>query len=308
MKFQKPMTLQEMANFLQCDFKGDAQHLVEGFNEIHMVEEGDLVFVDHPKYYDKALNSKATTVIINKDVDVPTGKGLLIIDKPFDAYNKIAKHFYPTIPMTSPVGKGTRIAPTATIYANVVIGNNVQIGENTVIYSGTVIMDNCIIEDDVVIGANCVIGQHAFYYKKKDTGYDRLHTCGNVWLKKGVEMGACCTIDAGVASSTIIGEGTKLDNHVQIGHDTHIGKNCLLASHVGIAGCTVVENNVIMWGQVGCINGIVVGEGAIILAQSGISKSLAPNRTYFGSPCQDIRIKYREMAALRKLPEIIENL
>lgn len=308
MKFKQPQTLKEMANFLNCEYKGNPDHLVYGFNEIHMVEEGELVFVDHPKYYDKALKSKATTVIIDKAVDVPEGKGLLISDKPFDDYNKIARHFNPTKPMASDRGVGSIISESAVIYPNVVIGNNVKIGENVVLFPGVVVMDGSIIEDDVVIGANTVIGHHAFYYKKKETGYDRLHTCGNVWLKKGVEIGANCSIDAGVAATTIIGEGTKLDNHVQIGHDVVIGKNCLLASQVGIAGCTVLEDNVTMWGQVGCINNVVIGENVTVLAQSGISKSLAPNRTYFGSPAQDIRIKYREIAALRKLPEILENL
>jgi len=308
MKLQEPKTLKEIAEFLNCDFVGDPTLTVEGLNEIHRVVAGDIVFVDHPKYYDKALQSNATTILIDKKVDCPDGKGLLISNHPFDDFNKLTKHFRPTVYSSSPIGMRTTIAESAQVYPNVTIGNDVKIGENVVIYPGVVIMDRTIIEDNVIIGANTVIGHNAFYYKKKEDGFDRLHTCGNVILKRNVEVGAMCTIDAGVTDSTIIGEGSKLDNQVQVGHDTVIGKHCLLAANVGIAGCTEVQDNVTMWGQVGCASNVVIGENAVVLAQSGISKSLAPNKTYFGSPAKDIRLMYREMAAIRKLPEILENM
>lgn len=308
MKLQTPKSLKEIAELLNCSFVGNPEHQILGLNEIHCVEEGDVVFVDHPKYYDKALKSKATTILIDKEVECPEGKGLLVSEQPFDDFNRLTRHFRPTQFLNGNVGEHTKIAESAQIYPNVTIGNNVIIGENVVIYPGVVIMDYTIIEENVVIGANTVIGHSAFYYKKKESGYDRLHTCGNVILKKNVELGAMCTIDAGVTASTIIGEGSKLDNQVQIGHDTVLGANCLLAANVGIAGCTVLQDNVTMWGQVGCASDVVIGENAVVLAQSGISKSLAPNKTYFGSPAKDIRLMYREMAALRKLPEILENM
>ncbi|PWH85473.1 UDP-3-O-(3-hydroxymyristoyl)glucosamine N-acyltransferase [Brumimicrobium oceani] len=308
MKLLEPKTLKGLAEFLNCEFSGDPAHLITGLNEIHRVVPGDLVFVDHPKYYDKALSSDATTILIDKKVECPEGKGLLISDHPFDDFNRLTQHFRPIRFSSHSVGEGTEIADSAQIYPNVTIGNDVRIGENVVIYPGVVIMDRTIIEENVVIGANSVIGHNAFYYKKKETGYDRLHTCGNVHLKKNVELGAMCTIDAGVTDTTIIGEGSKLDNQVQVGHDTIIGKNCLLAANVGIAGCTELKDNVTMWGQVGCASNVVIGENAVVLAQSGISKSLGPNKTYFGSPAKDIRLMYREMAAIRKLPEILENM
>lgn len=308
MKLQEQKTLKELAEFLNCEFAGDPGHIITGLNEIHRVEEGDVVFVDHPKYYDKALKSKATTILIDKEVDCPEGKGLLISEQPFDDFNRLTSHFQPVRFISGAIGENAKIAESAQIYPNVTIGNDVTIGENVLIYPGVVIMDRTIIEDNVVIGANSVIGHNAFYYKKKPSGYNRLHTCGNVHIKTNVEIGAMCTIDAGVTASTIIGEGTKIDNQVQIGHDTVIGKNCLLAANVGIAGCTELQDNVTMWGQVGCASDVVIGENAVVLAQSGISKSLAPNKTYFGSPAKDIRLMYREMAAIRRLPEILENL
>ena len=308
MKLQKEYTVKEIAELIECEFIGDENHIVTGLNEIHMVESGDLMFVDYHKYYDKALNSAATTILIDKKVDCPEGKALIISEKPFDDYNKLTRHFSPFTPQTNSIGENSTIDSTAVIFPNVVIGHNVKIGKNVMILAGAVIGNNSTLDENVIVGPNSVIGHYAFYYKKKDTGYDRMHTCGGVHLKKNVEIGALCTIDAGVSGITTIGEGTKIDNQVHIGHDTIVGKGCLLAANVGLAGCVLIEDNVTLWGQVGCASDIVVGEGATVLAQSGIAKSLTAGKTYFGSPAGEVRSKFKEMAALRKLPEILENL
>ena len=127
-------------------------------------------------------------------------------------------------------------------------------------------------------------------------------------IEDNVDIGALCSIDKGVTASTIIGEGSKLDNQVQIGHDTIIGKRCLIASQVGIAGCVVIEDFVTIWGQVGITSGVTIGEKAVISAQSGVSKSLEGHKSYFGTPADDFRKKYKEMAAIRLIPEILEKL
>ena len=123
-----------------------------------------------------------------------------------------------------------------------------------------------------------------------------------------VEIGAACTIDKGVTGDTMIGEGSKIDNQVQIAHDTVIGKKCLIASQVGIAGCSRIEDEVILWGQVGVISDITIGKGAVVLAQSGVSKSLEGGKTYFGSPAGEAREKYKELGSLRSLPALLEKL
>ena len=130
-----------------------------------------------------------------------------------------------------------------------------------------------------------------------------MHSCGFVYIEKNVEIGAGSTIDAGVSAITRIGEGTKIDNLVQIGHDTIVGKNCLFASQVGIAGCCNIGDNVTLWGQVGCASGITIGDGVVVLAQSGIAKSLEGGKTYFGSPCDEAKIKMRELSVLRRIAE-----
>jgi UDP-3-O-[3-hydroxymyristoyl] glucosamine N-acyltransferase len=308
MKLNTPHTLKEIADLIKCEFVGDPNHVVTGINEIHVVVPGDLVFVDHPKYYQKALNSAATTILIDQKVECPEGKGLIISKAPFDDFNRLTRHFSPFKPQAQAIGEDTVIDESAMIYPNVFIGHRVKIGKNVTLHSGVCIMDDCILEDNVIVGPNTVIGHYAFYYKKKSTGFDRMHTCGGVHLHKNVEIGALCTIDAGVTGMTTIGEGTKIDNHVQIGHDTVVGKHCLMAAHVGVAGCVRIMDRVTLWGQVGCASDITIGEGAIVLAQSGVGKDLEGGKSYFGSPCVEAKEKFREMVALKKLPQILDQL
>jgi len=308
MDFPQEHSLQQIATIIQSKFVGDKDFPILGMNEIHVVRAGDIVFVDHPKYYDKALNSAATVILINKDVQCPKGKALLISDDPFRDFNKLTEYFKPfqkskkQASASAEVGEGTIIQP------NVFIGNNVKIGKNCLIHSNVSIYDHTIIGDRVTIHAGTVLGADAFYYKKRDSGFDKLKSGGNVVIKDDVDIGAACTIDRGVTGETTIGEGTKIDNQVQIGHDTVIGKLCLIASQVGIAGCVVIENEVTIWGQVGITSGITIGEKAVISAQSGVSKSLAGNTSYFGTPADSFRKKYKELASIRLIPSLIEKI
>lgn len=307
MKLKNPLKLSEAAAILSIEFVGNPDHLIVGLNEIHMVETGDLVFVDHPKYYEKALNSAATTILIDKKVTCPEGKGLLISEFPFDDYNKLTRKFSPYIKQSNMTGEDCEIDDSAHLHPNVFIGHRVKIGKNVLIHAGASIQDDTVIEDNVIIGPNSVIGHSAFYYKKKSTGFERMHSCGGVIIKKNVEIGALCTIDKGVSGFTIIGEGSKFDNHVHIGHDTVVGKNCLMASQVGIAGCVTIKDNVTLWGQVGCASNVTIHDNVVVFAQSGIGKDLEEGKTYFGSPCGEYKEKFREIAALRQLPAFMKN-
>jgi len=308
MKFPKSFLISEIAELLNKKFISNSSSLVLGINEIHMVEAGDITFVDHPKYYDKALNSKATTIIINKEVDCPDGKNLIISETPFDDYNFLCKKFRPFnyqnvfIHPTAKIGEGTILQP------GVFVGENSVIGKNCILHSHVTIYNHCEIGDNVVIHANTVIGSEAFYFKKKETGYDKMYSCGKVIICDDVEIGACCTIDKGVSGNTFIGKGTKFDNQVHIGHDTHIGERCLFAAQVGVAGVVKIEDDVILWGQVGVQKDLTIGKGAIVLGQSGLSKSIEGGKVYFGSPVEEARKKWKEIALLRTLPSIIENL
>lgn len=277
-------------------------------NEIHVVQAGDIVFVDHPKYYDKALQSKATIVLINKKVDCPNGKALLISDDPFRDFNTLTKFFQPFVPCNHAISASAKIGKDTVIQPNVFIGNRVEIGRNCLIHSNVSIYDNCIIGDNVTIHAGTVLGADAFYYKKRPEGFDKLVSGGRVVIRDKVDIGALCTIDRGVTGDTTIGEGTKLDNQVHVGHDTVIGKKCLIASQTGIAGCVIIEDEVTLWGQVGTNSGITIGEKAVIMGQTGVTKSVAGGKSYFGTPVEESREKLKQLAYIKKIPELIKNM
>lgn len=308
MRFPKSHSLQEIANLLNCKFIGDKDFQVLGMNEIHVVEPGDIVFVDHPKYYDKALQSAATIVLINKEVECPEGKALLISDDPFRDFNVLTKHFKPfqfanvAISATAEIGEGTIIQP------NSFVGNHVKIGKNCLIHSNVSIYDHTVIGDNVIIHAGTILGADAFYYKKRPEGFDQLISGGRVVIEDNVGIGALCTIDKGVTGDTTIGEGTKLDNQVHVGHDTVIGKKCLIASQTGIAGCVVIEDEVTMWGQVGTTSGITIGSKAVVMGQTGVTKSVEGGKSYFGTPIEESREKLKQLANIKKIPEILNKL
>jgi len=307
-KFPKPYSLKKIADLINSKYIGNEDFPVFGMNEIHVVEPGDIVFVDHPKYYDKALNSKATVILINKEVDCPAGKALLISEDPFRDFNKLTNHFKPFQSSNLPISSSAKIGSNTIIQPNCYIGNNVSIGDNCIIHSNVSIYDDTVIGDNVQIHAGTVLGADAFYYKNRPEGYDQLKSGGRVVIKDNVDIGALCSIDKGVSGDTTIGEGTKLDNQIQIGHDTVIGKKCLIAAQTGIAGCVIIEDEVTIWGQVGSTSGITIGAKAVILAQTGISKSLEGNKTYFGTPADESRTKLKELASIRQIPKLIEEL
>ncbi len=308
MKFNTVQTLQEIAHIIQCEYIGNKDFPVYGMNEIHVVEKGDIVFVDHPKYYEKALNSAATIILINKKVDCPEGKALLISDDPFKDFNKLSKYFKPFRYSNVSISDSAKIGENTIIQPNTFIGNHVSIGKNCIIHSNVSIYDHTIIGNNVVIHAGTVLGADAFYYKKRPDGFDQLVSCGRVVIENNVGIGALCTIDKGVTGDTTIGEGTKIDNQVHVGHDTVIGKKCLIASQTGIAGCVIIEDEVTLWGQVGTTSGITIGEKAVIMGQTGVTKSVAGGKSYFGTPIQESRETLKQLANIKKIPEILNKL
>lgn len=307
MNLTTPVKLSFVADFIHAKLKGDSQYEITGINEIHMVCKGDLTFVDHPKYYDKALNSAATVVLINKDIEPPAGKHLLISDDPFGDYNKLTKHFLPFTLSKKMISDSAIIGEGVVLQPGVFIGNRVRMGNDCLIHSHVSIYDNTVIGNNVIIHANAVIGSDAFYYKKRPSGYDKMYSCGRVVIEDDVEIGAGCTIDKGVSGDTVIGRGSKFDNHVHIGHDTVVGKNVLIAAQTGIAGVTRIEDDVILWGQVGVNKDLVIGKGAVVYAQSGVASSIEGGKNYFGSPVQEAKEKMKELAYTKRLKELFNK-
>lgn len=301
MKLPRPHSLSEIASLVGATPVGDSALIVTGINEIHMVEKGDVAFVDHPKYFDKTLQSSATVILINKPVECPKGKGLLLCADPFAAFNALIRHFCPPVHSNQRIDITAVIDPTAIIHPTASVGAHASIGKNSVIHANVSIGSRCTVGENATIHANTAIGGDAFYYKKQPSGYDKLLSCGRVIIENEVEIGAGCTIDRGATGDTVIGHGTKVDNLVHIAHDTRIGKRCLIAAQVGVAGCVVIEDEVTLWGQVGIIANVIIGHGATVLAQSGVANSLAGGKTYFGSPAVEARQKMREIATLQNL-------
>ena len=311
MQFPSPVSLLWIAEFIEAKLVGNTQEPATGINEIHKVEKGDLVFVDHPKYYEKCFNSAASFIIINKETTVPDGKALLVVENPFEAYCKIANHFRPFEPAPKMISDSAVIGEGCFIYPGAFIGPHVCIGKNTIVYPNTTIMDHCIIGDHVVIQSGTVIGSDAFYYNtKKDRNlwYKKMPSCGRVVIEDFVEIGAGCMIDRGVTHDTIIGKGSKLDNMIHIGHDTVIGKNCLLAAQVGIAGMVTLEDGVTLWGQVGVNKTLTIGENAVIYGQSGVGGDVAGGKAYLGSPIQEAKLKSRELVWVKRIPDLWEKV
>jgi len=311
MRFENPVAITEIGRLIGAEIIGDENGVASGINEIHKVEEGDLVFVDHPKYYQKCINSAATYIIINQETEFPPHKALLLVNEPFEAYLKIIGHFRPFQPIYKTLSDTATIGKDTVIMHGAVVGNHVTIGNHCIIHPNVVIMDHCIIGDHAVIQAGTVIGSDAFYYNKKtnrDVHYKKMLSGGRVIVEDHVEIGANCTIDKGVSADTIIGAGTIIDNLVHIGHDTVIGKNCLFAAQVGIAGVVTIEDNVTVWGQVGINKTLTIGKGAEIYAQSGVPANVEGGKKYWGSPIEDALAKRKELVWIKRIPQLWEKV
>jgi UDP-3-O-[3-hydroxymyristoyl] glucosamine N-acyltransferase len=305
-RLDQPISVEVIANQLGREYRGDG--FVKGISEIHCISEGDLSFADHPKYIKMALASEASVLILNEWPADQKGKSVILSNDPFADFVKLIRHFRPFEASLESVSQSSIVGKNTVISNGVTVGNNVVIGDNCIIHPCVTIYDHSIIGDNVIIHAGSVIGSDAFYFNRKPEGYRKLYSCGRVIIGNNVEIGAGCTIDRGSTDDTVIGSGTKMDNQVHVGHDTVIGQNCLFAAQVGIAGVVTIEDDVILWGQVGVQKDLTIGKGAVVLGQSGIGKDLLPNTTYFGSPVREARTKMKELAQIKRLPEMIQYL
>ncbi len=303
MKFPQPIPVRQLAERFQAQLIGDDSLSAYGINEIHRVEPGDIAFCDAPKYFSKTLNSPASVLLLNAPAECPPGKAILVVENPFEVYDALVREYRPFDPCVAPISHKAHIHPTAILEPGVVIGAHAYIGAHTYIQANTYIGTHTLIGQNVRIGPNCIIGSDAFYFKKHSDGrYQKWCSGGRVVVEDDVDIGAGCTINKGVSSDTVIGAGSKLDCQIHIGHDVVVGKNCLFAAQVGIGGEAVIEDGVVLYGQVGVAHAVRIGRNAVVLAGSGVSKSLEGGKTYFGAPADEVRTRYRELAALRQLP------
>ncbi|MDR2868802.1 MAG: UDP-3-O-(3-hydroxymyristoyl)glucosamine N-acyltransferase [Bacteroidales bacterium] len=310
MKFNEPILLKEILGLISSPITwvGDAASLVTGINEIHSVEERNISFVDSPKYYDKVLNSVAGTIIINKEMEAPVGKNLIITDDPLKVYIEITKKFIHFTPQTEMIHPSAKIGAGTIIQPGTFIGENVVIGEKCIIHSNVSIYADSIIGNNTIIHSGSVIGADAFYFQRRPELWLKLESCGRTIIGNDVEVGSGVYVDRGVSGETRIGDGTKIDNIVQIGHDTQVGQRCLVGSQVAIAGCTFVDDDCLIWAKCSINKDLYIAKGTTLLALTAVDKSIeTPNQTFFGTPAGNPLEKWREMAYVRQLPEVMRE-
>lgn len=329
-----PFTVKELAEIIGAEFKGDGAAIIESAAPIETSAAGQITFLSNPAYKKFLADSKASAFVLSPDNAVE-GKTTIICDNPYLAFSKIIDALYSphydenwTIHPTAVVSEKASIADKVEIGPNAVIEQGVKIGEQCVIKAGTfvgknsVIGDNCIIApnvsimhetkigNNVIIHAGTVIGSDGFGFAPTEPGqeYSKIRQVGWVEVWDNVEIGAGVTIDRGAIGPTVIENGVKIDNLVQIAHNVRIGENSIIVAQVGISGSTKLGKAVILAGQVGLVGHIELGDGAIVGAQSGVNKSLEGGKMYFGYPAKPIMESTKIEASLRKLPELIRRV
>jgi len=312
MRFSKPLTLNEVLQVIghPVDTVGHADCMVTGINELHSVEEGNLTFVDCDKYYARTLQSKATFILINRtDMPCPDGKVLLFSEDPLIDYLKVVEHFTHFTPQSSNIHPTAEIGEGTIIQPLVFIGENVKIGKNCLIHSNVSIYADTVIGDNVVIHSNSTIGGDACYFQKRADRWVKLSSCGNTVIGNDVEIGCNCCIDKGVSGTTYIGDGTKFDNLVQVGHDTHIGKRVLLGAQSGIAGCTYIDDDCKIWAKASVNKDLYIAKNTVLYALSAIDKSVQQEgTTLFGVPAIDAQTKWKELIYVKNLPKLYHDV
>lgn len=325
-------TLAEIAAIVQGEVVGDEHLVITGLSGVKEAKQGDLTFIAHPKYIPLSRTTKASAILTPRDVEVP-GKPAIRTENPSLAFSRIASLMYETdaffpkgIHPTAVIAKDALIGKNVAIGPYTVIESRADIGDNTTIYSGcyvghrTVLGKDCLvypnvtireritIGDRVVIHSGTVVGSDGFGYVWADGKHEKIPQIGTVIIEDDVEIGANVTIDRARFDKTVIGEGTKIDNLVQIAHNVIMGKHCIIISQVGISGSAVIEDSVTLAGQVGVHGHLTIGKGVIAAARSGITKSVPAHTAVLGYPAQPYMAEQRLQAALRRVPSYIKTI
>jgi UDP-3-O-[3-hydroxymyristoyl] glucosamine N-acyltransferase len=305
-------------------------------NNVAQLEEADVnsvCFYENIKYLDKLKASRAGLIFvpIDFDKDILPQANLIFVDKPYLSYMLLIKTWLKLessgrkneISSSASISESARLGNNVSLGENVVIGMNSIIGDNTIIDSNTVIGENveigsdcylfpnvtiyedCILKNNVILHSSCVIGSDGFGYLLHEGRQEKIPQVGNVVIENDVEIGSNTSIDRATLGSTIIGEGTKIDNLVQIGHNCTIGRNTIICAQVGLAGSTEIGDYVYLAGQVGVAGHLKINDGAMIGAQSGVSGSVPPKALYFGTPAIDAGLRKRIIASEKRIPEVV---
>ena len=328
--------VQEIAQLIEAEVIGNQEFIISGLNRIENAKSGELTFFYNDKYrkYLETTNASVIIVPANCDYLPKENQTLLRVSEPYQKFvqiliwlnnQKARKSSF--IHHSAVIGNSCEIDETAYIGANCVIGNNCKIGKNTVlhsnisIYDNSKIGDNCTIHsnatiyEDTEIGNNCVIhsgvalGSDGFgFFENKDGSYTKIPQLGNVVLENDIEIGANTTIDRALVGSTIIRNGVKLDNQIQIAHNCEIGENSAMAAQVGVSGSVKVGKRNRFGGQSGISGHIEIADDVVLLAKSGVPKSIEKGGLYFGSPIREKMQAFRIEAVIHNLPDLAKDV
>jgi len=330
-------TAQQIADLINGKIEGDPNVAVSSFGKLEEATKGQLAFLANPKYEEFLYTTEASVIIINTSLLVEKHLTATLIRVPdayssfaviLTAYSEMAKanltgvqepsYISKTVKLGENVfvgafaylGNNVKIGDNAKIYPQVFLGDNVSVGANSIIYPGVKIHHDCVIQENVCIHAGCIIGGDGFgYAPQADGSFKKVPQIGNVVIEKNVEIGANTTIDRSTIGSTIIKEGAKLDNLIQVAHNVEIGMNTVIAAQSGISGSTKIGKNVMIGGQAGIVGHIHIADGSKINAQSGVGKSIkTPNTAVTGSPAYDYTLALRSQILSRNLPELEKRI
>ncbi|MEM0966944.1 MAG: UDP-3-O-(3-hydroxymyristoyl)glucosamine N-acyltransferase [Verrucomicrobiota bacterium] len=331
MKFSLPFT-DFLSTLGDRSIEGSWDGEITGISTLSGARKGDLSFLGNSKYTHEVAQSTASVLLLPLDYEGHPGADQVYVrvENPSFALGRLCalleRRYWPRSPAgihptavidrdavvheSASVGPyclvsaGTKIGPDALLASHVSLGANVVIGAESRILTHVTVGDFCEIGERVILNPGVVIGADGFGYETVDGVHQKIPQIGRVILERDVEVGANTTIDRARFSETRVGEGTKIDNLVQIGHNVQIGKYCLIVAQVGISGSTTVEDYVVIGGQSGVVGHVLLGKGSQIGAQSGVSKSLPPGSAVRGSPAFDLNLYHRITALQRRLPEI----
>ena len=328
-------TAKQIADFLQGEIEGNPDVKVNDFAKIEEGRPNTLSFLSNPKYIHYIYETQADIVLVNTDFKAEKEIKATLIRVP-DAYESLAKLLELVEKTKSPkvgiepmsyiapnakvgesvyvaafayIGENTTVGDNSKIYPHVTIGENVTIGNNVTLFSGVKIYAGCKVGDNSIVHAGAVIGSDGFgFAPQPDGSYHKIPQIGNVVIESNVEIGANTVIDRAVMGSTIIHEGVKLDNLIQIAHNVEVGKHTVIAAQVGVAGSTKIGERCVFGGQVGLAGHIKIGNDVKIGAQSGIMKNLKDGAEIIGSPAIPIRDWYKSSVIFGKLPDMYRDI
>jgi UDP-3-O-[3-hydroxymyristoyl] glucosamine N-acyltransferase len=327
------VTLGQLAELVHGQACGDADLVLNAARPLGEAKPGDITFIENDKHAHHLGQCRASAAVVSTTLPVPDGLAVIRVADPLTAFIAIVRHLHglpepppvgidpravihPTarvgpdanIHPLAAVGEGTVIGARCCIHSSAVVGRHCRLGDDVVLYSNVVLYDGTIVGSRVIIHANAVLGADGFGYRFQNGRHVKVPQLGHVEIGDDVEIGACTTIDRGTFQATRVGEGTKIDNLVQVGHNCTIGRHNLLVSQMGIAGSSSTGDYVVIAGQVGIADHIHIGDRVLIGAKAGVTKDVPAGERMLGAPATPEREQKRILMSLEKLPEFRREL